>query len=163
MNLKSPYHPRACYLVSSETTNALVWCTCNMVPTTPWALQLSQESYFEHWENKKKGYEDSTSYHIVTKHKHDTNSLVESLCRGHKSSYQPLFYFSMLHQNNTNKVLNCATQKSQYQRSGNIVWFAKMLVLDGNPQQPNIREVGLSHLRTSFMHNVYPTTPLRMW
>jgi hypothetical protein len=74
------------YLVSSETTNARVWCTCNVVPTTPWAFQISQESYIEHQaseeeeeEKKKKGYnENSTSYHIAIKHKHDTNKLVET-------------------------------------------------------------------------------------
>ena len=78
------------YLVPNETTNALVWCTCNMVPTTPWAIQLSQESYIEHRE-KKKGYETSTSYNIATKHKHDTNKLVETFGRGHKTSYKALF------------------------------------------------------------------------
>ena len=111
------------YLVFNETTNALVWDTCNVVPTTPWASQLSQESSIEHWKHKKKGYENSTSHHIATKHKHETNKLVWTFWWGHKSSYRPLYYFSKLPQNHTNTNLMCATKNSQYWRSSNTIWF----------------------------------------
>ena len=149
------------YLVSNETTMHL----CGAHVTRCQQLLDRSNYQIEHRKKKKKGYENSMSYHIATKHKHDTSKLVETFWKGHKISYQPLFYFSKLHQNNATKILKCATQNSQHWRSGNIVWIPEMLELVVNPQGPNIQEVTESHLKTYSMPNASPIhiTPLGMW